>query len=142
MKRFVCFPILNIEDTEKFLVDMEKQGYRLNEIKFSRLFYFVKSKPKDVKYLIKYRLPRDFPTELNALEEKLKIEYKALEITTKLTKFDVLRITSNKKIDDDFFECRKKYLKSVKKRLFLLCFFMVLWVSVCFILNYIFANQV
>ena len=140
MRKFVCFPILNIEDTENFLVDMEKQGYRLNEIKFSRLFYFVKSKPKDAKYLIKYRFPRDFPIELNAWEEKFKVKYKALEITTKFTKFDVLRITSNKKIDDDFFECRKKYLKSVKKRLYLLYVFFVFWVIVCLLLNYIFAN--
>ena len=46
--------IICMEKAEKFLMDMESEGYRLKRIRFSFLFEFAKASPKNVRYIFLY----------------------------------------------------------------------------------------
>ncbi len=45
-KKFIYFPLWKIDELEKTLEEMEKQGYRTVYVKNSYWFYFKKSSPK------------------------------------------------------------------------------------------------
>ena len=47
------------EKAEKFLMDMESEGYRLKRIRFSFLFEFAKASPKNVRYIFLYNFVKD-----------------------------------------------------------------------------------
>ena len=72
MKKYVFFPLWEIERFERMLNEMEKKGYRLSEVKYSYLCYFVKSAPRDVNYFLIYKtiVGEDMATWENALESK------------------------------------------------------------------------
>ena len=52
MKKFIPFPLWKIEKIEKYLEEMEQDGYRLEKIKYSHFFYFKKSESKQMRYFI------------------------------------------------------------------------------------------
>lgn len=50
------------EKAEKFLMDMESEGYRLKRIRFSFLFEFAKASPKNVRYIFYITLSKTIAT--------------------------------------------------------------------------------
>lgn len=58
IKKFIFFPIWKIDELENSLKEMEKQGYRLDYIKYSYWFYFKESNPKNVNYFMSYNNSR------------------------------------------------------------------------------------
>lgn len=55
IKKFIFFPIWKIDELENYLKEMEKQGYRLDYIKYSYWFYFKESNPKEMNYFLSYK---------------------------------------------------------------------------------------
>lgn len=55
MKKFIFFPLWKIDELENKLKEMEKQGYRLDYIKYSYWFYFKEAIPKEMNYFLSYK---------------------------------------------------------------------------------------
>lgn len=113
MKKIMYYPLWRIDELEECLHELELFGLRLSDVKFSCVFYFVKSNPKDSDYVITYNMPKDRTPCMYEYEQKLLSEHFANKIPTENTGYDVFRITGENRDFQDIKDYRKSYFKHV-----------------------------
>ena len=112
MRKFIYFPLWNINKIENILRDKENQGFKLMGVKFSSLFYFKKSIPKDVEYVLTYNFVKSNKAAMHEWQRKLISEYGAQEIPCINCDYHLCRIT--KPVDlTEFKKYRCHYMKYV-----------------------------
>lgn len=113
MKKLLFCSLCDVEKTERILHNYELNGWRLKNVKFSLLFEFVESKPKDVEYIITYDITNDNRKTMYEYEHKLLSEHSANEIPTEFCGIYVYRVTGSNRDFDELKAYRKKYFTHV-----------------------------
>ena len=111
MKKIIYFPLWNIETIEKQLHDYELNGWRLNNVQYSYIFDFVKSKPKSTNYIITYSMAKDYTTGMYEYDRMLLNDYHANKIPNRFTCYNFYRITEQNRDLSDLKKYRRKYFK-------------------------------
>ena len=124
IKKFIFFPIWKIDKLENKLNEMEKQGYRLDYIKYSYWFYFKKTNPQNSNYIITYDMAKDNRPGMYEYRHQLLSEYSANKILTKYTKFNIFRVTGQNKNFKKLITYRDKYFQHVYFQYFIASFIM------------------
>lgn len=124
IKKFIFFPIWKIDKLENKLNEMEKQGYRLDYIKYSYWFYFKKTNPQNSNYIITYDMAKDNRPGMYEYRHQLLSEYSANKILTKYTKFNIFRVTGQNRNFRKLITYRDKYFQHVYFQYFIASFIM------------------
>ena len=93
--------------------ELELSGFRLNSVRFSSVFDFVKSAPKKTEYIVTYDMPKDRTPCMYEYEQKLLAEYSASKIPAQHTDYDIFRITNKVENLQEIKDYRKRYFKRV-----------------------------
>ncbi len=124
MIRFFFYPQWNYRKAEVWLEQMENNGYRLVDVYFFWWFRFVKSSPKQTRYLFTYNFLKE--TYMMDIEHALKdAKYRAQCIApNRLFSVTIFRILNVEADLTEIESLRQKYLKHVVcQKLLLSCFF-------------------
>ncbi len=126
MKKLFLYPQWNYAKAEKFLENMEAQGYRLESAKCAFLFKFKKSTPKKARYLFLYNFMKDADIRHFEARDYLLGACKGNEICgRKALEPNIFRITDEEADISEVVKFRNAYLK----RAFLLKIFLVAIIS-------------
>lgn len=134
MKKFMFFPIWKFDELEYKLKEMEKQGYRLDYIKYSYFFYFKKSKEKDMNYFITFNTSRKFGSGF--CDYNVLTNHKGNEINTQYCYYNIYRIADSSENLDHLYEFRREIVLTSIRELFFsvlflfIIFFIVLMLSI------------
>lgn len=142
MKKFMFFPLWKINKLENKLNEMEKQGYRLDYIKYAYWFYFKESKSKNSDYIITYTMPKDNHSGMYEYGYELLSEYSANEIKSTQTIYNVYRITGENRDFKDLIAYRDKYFQRVYFQYMIISLFFLLISIVPMILSLIFDGAI
>lgn len=104
MKKYKYFTLWEIEALEKFLKEMEQDGYRLDKVKCSYCFYFKKTTPKEVNYFLSYKPVRG--NRLGMCECDLGADYNANIVESKMSFYKMYRTKVSKEKLLFFYEVR------------------------------------
>ncbi len=94
MKKHIFYPIWKLEEVERQLSDMERQGWRLHKLLGLYGFEFVSAQPKETQYFITYFICRG--PRMRDLEYDIKSEFNANPISNvfhSMRQIEVFRIT-------------------------------------------------
>lgn len=125
MKKFMFFPLWNIEKLEIKLNEMEHQGYRLDYIKYDYWFHFKNANPKKANYFLSYRNYKS--GELIGLDNSLLSEHKAQLIKETACFYKMFRMLEPKEnlkllygVRADFVkeQCLKNFIAIISLSLF------------------------
>ena len=94
MKKFIFFPLWEIEEIEKYLESMEEKGYRLVGVRDSYWFYFKKSVPKQMCYFLTYKSFRG--KSMGHCDYALKSSHSANPIETIMCFYNIYRTKERK----------------------------------------------
>ncbi len=109
MKKIIFFHLWEIESLEKHLENMEQDGFRLENIKYSYCFYFKESKPKQMQYFLSYnsKVP-----SMGSCDYALESKHNANQIKSKLCSFTIYRTKEPKENLSFLYEVRLDYIKA------------------------------
>ena len=94
MKKRIFYPIWKLEEVERQLSDMERQGWRLHKLLGLYGFEFVSAQPKEVQYFITYSICRG--PRMWDLEHDIKSKFNANPISNvfhPMRQIEIFRIT-------------------------------------------------
>ena len=129
IKRFHWTPIWNLEKTERWLHEMELEGYRLEKVSFFRLIYqFKQSKPKTANYFFSYTNIKG--KDMSLISQGIKQNGNANEIKLTSVFLSLHRITSPCDLTFEH-ETRPIYLRELITVYFLLSLFTCLFGILC-----------
>lgn len=103
------FPLWKVENLEEYLEEMEKNGYRLNCVKYSYCFHFVDSMPKEMHYFLTYKSFRG--KSMSHWDYALLSEHQANEVQTKMCFYSVYRTKDQKENLSFLMKSRMAYLR-------------------------------
>lgn len=109
MRKYIFFPLWKIESLERYLENMEQNGYRLEKIKYSYCFYFKVSIPKEMRYYISYKSFRG--QSMGSCDYALKSKYNANLIKSKMCFYTMYRTKEQKENLSLLYEFRMDYIK-------------------------------
>ena len=110
MWHFYFYPLWQIEKIEKYLEEMEKQGYRLQEVKHYYFFKFRKSPAKNVQYIFYYTFLNDFHIVHFNMQQQIKGQFLGDTISKDPNIYRICDTTADLSHIKSF---RKQYLKKV-----------------------------
>ena len=111
MKKFIFFPLWKIEKIEKYLKDMELHGYRLDCIKYSYIFYFKESTPKEMCYFLSYK--SFIGTSMGSWDYAMVTNHRANQIRSKMCFFKMYRTKKKSEKILLLYETRLDYIKAI-----------------------------
>lgn len=116
MYRIFFYHQWQYEKAERYLEQMEMKGYRLQNIRFSFLFRFKKTVPKETKYIFLYHYMKDYNSDHYAAQEYLCRYCNAIEVCGKRHfEPEVYRTTMAEADIGEILHFRDKYLKRAFK---------------------------
>ncbi len=112
MRKIFLYPQWNYAKAEKFLEDMEAQGYRLETAKCAFFFKFKKSAPKKARYVFLYNFMKDADIRHFEARDYLLGACKGNEICGKKSfEPNIFRITDEEADLGEVIKFRNAYLK-------------------------------
>lgn len=111
MRKFIYFSLWEIEHIEHILEQMEKEGYRLINVRYSYLFEFKNSKTKEMNYFFSYKSFRG-PSMVNC-DYALESEHNAHKIDSKLSYYTMYRVKEDKNKLSLLYDVRMDYIKGI-----------------------------
>ncbi len=136
MKKFIFNPLWKTDKTEEKLSQLERNGYRLINVKFNYWFYFKKSEKRNVSYFCSFSDGRGLT--MTNWESSICSNYSAQKIDTKFTSLNYYRVTKDNSKDELLFlrETKEDFMKSkIKELVFILIFLSLLFVFLCFLIH-------
>lgn len=109
MKKVIFFPLWRIEKLESYLENMEQQGYRLDNIKYSYCFFFKQSIPIQMQYFLSYKSFRG--QSMGCCDYALTSRYGANNIKSKLSFYTMYRTKEQKDRLSLLYEVRLDYIR-------------------------------
>ena len=134
IKKCMFFPLWEIQKLEDWLEKMEREGYILDNIKYSYFFSFRKTVPKKTHFFLTYKSFRG--RDMGAWEYALESTHKANPIKTKMCFYSMYRTKESKGELSLLFEARLDYFK----RLLLGKAFTALFVTIMFASTFLAAT--
>ncbi|MBE6813733.1 MAG: DUF2812 domain-containing protein [Ruminococcaceae bacterium] len=110
MNKIIFFNLWEIEKLEQFLEDMECNGFRLDNIKYSYCFCFKKSEPRLMHYFLSYKSFRG--QSMDYCDYALESKYSSNQIKSKMCFFSMYRTKVQKEELTLLYEVRMDYMKS------------------------------
>lgn len=104
------FHLWEIESLEKYLENMEQDGFRLENIKYSYCFYFKESIPKQMCYFLSYKSFRG--NSMGYCDYSLLSKHNANQIKSKMCSFTMYRTKELKENLSFLYEVRLDYIKA------------------------------
>ena len=101
MKKHIFYPIWKLEEVERQLSDMERQGWRLHKLLRLYGFEFVSAQPKEAQYFITYSICRG--PRMWDLEHDIKSKFNANPISNvfhPMRQIEIFRITQPSDLQD------------------------------------------
>ncbi len=126
-KKFIYFPLWKIDELEKTLEEMEKQGYRTVYVKNSYWFYFKKSRPKEVSYFLSYISPRG--QNMMSCDYAISSNHKGHPVNNKSSYYKLFRTTELKSELVLLYGIRDDFIKHVFLQKIFISLFMLLLLS-------------
>lgn len=111
MKKIMFFPLWKIESVEKYLQNMEANGYRLEKIKHSYFFYFKESTPKQMCYFLSCK--SFWGKGTGSCDYALESEHKAHAVESKMSFYTMYRTKDSKENLSFLYGARLDYIKSI-----------------------------
>lgn len=124
MKKFIFFPLWKIDEIENFLKEMEKQGYRLDYIKYSYWFYFKETTLKDVNYFISYNISKQL--NCSFCDSNILSNHYGHKVNSAHCFYNLYRTTESKEKLDFLYEIQREITLHSILKLFCTAFFMFL----------------
>lgn len=110
MRKFICFPLWNVEKIEHTLEEMEKSGYRLTGVSYSYWFTFQQSTPKQMCYFLSHYSKGG--KSMMHCEYALQSEHDAKPIESKGSCYSFYRTKEKKENLSLLYEARMDYIRS------------------------------
>lgn len=120
------------DETEEKLSLLEKNGYRLINVKFNYWFYFKKCEKRNVSYFCSFSDGRGLT--MTNWETSICSKYSAQKIDTKFTSLNYYRVTKDNSKNDLLFlkETKEDFMKSkMKELIYIFVFLSSLFVFLC-----------
>ncbi len=110
MTKFIFAPLWRTDKTEETLINIEKNGYRLINVKFNHWFEFKECKPKKTNYICTFTDSRGM--SMDNWDNSLLTQYNAEKISSKYTMLNYYRVP-NPKHDLSFLkETKEDFMKN------------------------------